>query len=54
MLHTMVRHGDLTVHSERDGRAVPEFHAATDNGCEGSARAGERARIFTREGPADG
>lgn len=50
MLHAMVRDGCLTVRSERHGRTVRKYYAATDKGREGMAR--ERVRVLTRE--ADG
>ena len=53
MLHKMVRDGYLTVRSERDGRTVRKFYAATDKGRRGLAVARERMQIFTRKGTAD-
>lgn len=53
MLHKMVSDGYLTVRSERDGRTVRKFYAATDKGRDGLAVARERVQIFTRKGPAD-
>lgn len=53
MLHKMVRDRYLTVRSERDGRTVRKFYAATDKGRAGLALARERIQIFTRKGPAD-
>lgn len=54
MLHKMVRDGYLTVRSERDGRTLRKFYAATDKGREGLALALEQIQIFTRKEPIDG
>ncbi len=53
MLHKMVRDGYLTVRSERDGRTVRKYYAATDKGREGLALARKRVQIFARKDPAD-